>query len=224
VITSASLGGGALTPEELSEVLSRADKKRIAQLLKRGVCIPLFFPGDCAFDNAIVVVGDLTDREESEWIGRIRSKLSVPCGKLLITCGGGDDQELKAAMSGKGYPDYRDYFKQIAVPPGDYLAEVYAFVSSMTVDFYFEEGEPLEEWFRRTRPGQDLPLWLQYFNQGRAIGELGDDLVSYILRLSPLASEPELPRLVDEIGWCGEFDFRRPDLCPLGIPRSALRW
>lgn len=58
--------------------------------------------------------------------------------------------------------------------------------------------------------------------QDSAAGELSDELVSYILRLLPLKTEPPLPELVSEIGGCGEFEFRRPALCPLGISRAAL--
>ena len=222
VLSSASLGGGGLTPKQLADILGQGDELGIAELLKRGVCVPMFFPGDCALDSAIIVLGDLTEQEEAEWIGCIRSKLSIPCGRLLIFCGGGDESDIEGAISGKGLSNYKDYFESISVPPGEYIVEIYAYVSSMSVDFYFEDDEPLEEWFHRTRPGVELPLWLEYFKAGRAIGELSDDLVSYIIRLAPLVTEPELPRLVDEIGWCGEFEFRRPALCPLGIPRAAI--
>ncbi len=220
VITSASLGG-SVTAEALADTLSRGDEQGIERLLAEGACLPLFFPGDCAFDSAIVVVGDLTEQEESEWIGRIRSKLNVPDGKLLILCGGGEADFTRGAMTGKGVNGYTSYFTTIDVPPGNYLLEVYAYVSSMTVDFYFEDDEPLEEWWQRTRPGQQWPEWLRVFKAERAIGELSDRLVSCLLRLSPLTTEPPLPKLDDELGWCMEFDFRRPERCPLGIPRSA---
>lgn len=222
VITSSSLGGTGLTPDDVASELREADEAKTAKLMKLGVCVPIFFPGDCAFDNAIVVIGDLTEQEQSEWIGHISSKLSIPCGKLVVLCGGGEEDFLEAAISGKGYNGYKDYFQIIEVPPGEYLVEVYAYVSSMTVDFYFDEGEPLDEWFRKTRPGMDLPKWLQTFKSEGYIGGLGNKLVSYILRLSPLVSEPPLPKLVDEIGWCGEFEFRRPAVCPLGIARASM--
>ena len=50
-ITSASLGGGGLTPQEISDVLGEGDGRKVEELLRRGVGIPLFFPGDCAFDK-----------------------------------------------------------------------------------------------------------------------------------------------------------------------------
>lgn len=222
VITSASLGGSGLTLKEVSDDLGAGDEAKTEELLKRGVCVPIFFPGDCAFDNAIVVIGELTEQEESEWIGRISARLNIPCGKLIVLCGGGEEDWMEAALSGKGVDGFKDYFQIIKVPPGEYLIEIYAYVSSMTVDFYFEEGEPLEEWFHSTRPGMNLPKWIQTFKEDGFMGELGDKLVSYIVRLAPLETEPPLPKLVDEIGWCGEFEFRRPELCPLGISRAAM--
>ena len=222
LITSASLGGSDITSAEIADIVGRGDELEVTDLLQKEICIPLFFPGDCAFDNAIAVVGDLTEQEANEWIGRISWKLSIPCGKLLIVCGGGDEDDLAAAISGEGYEGFDDYFETLDVPPGEYLVEIYAYVSSMTVDLYFRDDEPLSEWFYQTHPGVELPRWLQQFNTGRAIGELGDELVSYLIRLAPLEAEPPLPKLVSEIGWCGEFEYRRPEICPLGISRSTL--
>ena len=61
VLTSTSFGGSNLSPSQISEKLQTADNKVMNQLLQEGVCFPLFFPGDCALDNAIIVIGDLTE-------------------------------------------------------------------------------------------------------------------------------------------------------------------
>ncbi len=220
VITSSSFGGSSLTPQILPELLQNGDEKVINQLLGEGICLPLFFPGDCALDGAIFILGDLTLIEEQEWIGRIQSKLKIPCGKLLVVCGGGSPEDFEGAIAGNGINGYTDYFCVLDVPKGDYLVEVLAYVSSMSVDFYFEENEPLTEWFYRTRPGEILPQWLETFQSKGYIGELSDQLLTYIVHLTPLIDEPSLPTLISEIGWCGEFKFRRPEICPRGIPRS----
>ncbi|AIE76237.1 hypothetical protein [Synechocystis sp. PCC 6714] len=220
VLTSSSFGGSSLTPDTLSQLLRNADGEAISQLLSKGICLPLFFPGDCAFDGAVFIVGDLTTLEEQEWIGRIQSKLTIPCGKLLFVCGGGSPEDFEGAISGNGINGYTDYFHILEIPPGDYLVEVLAYVSSMSVDFYFEENESLTEWFYQTRPGETLPQWLETFKSTGYIGELSDELLTYIVHLTPLVDEPSLPTLISEIGWCGEFEFRRPEICPRGIPRS----
>lgn len=202
VLTSTSLGGSGLEPEEISEVLSGSDEQKIAELLRAGVCIPLFFDGDCALDGGtLFVLGDLTAQEEHNWIGRLSWKLNIPCGKFVILCGGGDADELADAISGNPpQPDYQ-IFQVVDVPPAEYLVEVYAYLSSMTVqrslhsydkNWNLSENEALRQWYQENRPG---------------ILNLG-----YIIRLVPLETEPPFPKLVSEIGWCGEFEFRQPEL------------
>ena len=202
VLTSASLGGSGLTPEEVSGALGRADEQAIKELLRRGVCIPLFFDGDCALDNnTLVVLGDLTVQEEHDWIGRLSWKLNIPCGKFIIHCGGGDEDELADAISGNPpQPNYQ-IFQVIEVPPGEYTVNVYAYFSSMTVQLSLQEydenwnlkdKEVLRQWYQNNRPGCDG--------------------LGYIIQLVPLETEPPFPKLVSEIGWCGEFEFRQPEL------------
>jgi hypothetical protein len=223
VLTSTSLGGSNFTPQEIAAILRGGGSSSESEnLLQQGVCMPLSFPGDCALDSAIFILGDLTEQEENEWIGRIIWKLNIPCGKLVILCGGGDPGEFEHAVSGEPPEKHYQIFQVIEVPPGEYLVEVYAYVSSMTVDFYFEEDESLETWFQRTRPGLELPLWLQHFREQGFMGDLDHELVSYLIRLAPLQAAPQLPQPVAEMGWFEEFEFRRPELCPLGIKRSVI--
>ncbi|HSM84445.1 MAG TPA: hypothetical protein VLS96_22350, partial [Nodosilinea sp.] len=100
VLTSTSLGGSGLQPKELSDTLAQADEPAITDLLRRGICIPLCFDGDCALDSVTtVVIGDLTAQEEHDWIAKITGQLTIPCGKMVILCGGGDADELAHAIS-----------------------------------------------------------------------------------------------------------------------------
>ena len=202
VLTSASLGGSGLQPEEVVNVLTGADNQAMEDLLRRGVCIPLFFNGDCALDNnTVFVFGDLTEQEEHDWIGRLSWKLNIPCGKFVILCGGGDADELADAISGKPPEPNYQIFQVIEVPPAEYLVEVYAYLSSMTVQLALEGydanwnvqvDEALKQWYQENR--------------------LGTPDIGYIIRLVPLETEPPLPKLVPEVGWCGEFEFRQPQL------------
>lgn len=198
LLTSTSLGGSGLTAEELSNALGQADEPVIKSLLMRGICIPLFFDGDCALDgHTVIVLGDLTEPEEHNWIAKLAWKLAIPCGKLVIHCGGGDANELAYAIAGNSpEPNYR-IFQVIDVPPDEYLVQIYAYLPSMTVQLSLEEYDKrgnlkentaLKEWYQRHRPG------------------LAD--VGYIIQLTPLKAEPSLPELVPEIGWCGTFKFR----------------
>lgn len=202
VLTSVSLGGSGLNPEEVSNALGRADEHEIEELLRRGICIPLFFNGDCALDNnTLIVLGELTEEEEHDWIGRFSWKLNIPCGKFTILCGGGDESEFAHAVSGNPPEPNYQIFQVIEVPPGEYLVEVYAYLSSMTVqlslqeydkDWNLQENEVLRQWYQEHRPGCSS--------------------VGYIIRLVPLETEPAFPKLVPDVGWCGEFEFRQPEL------------
>ncbi|UBF24878.1 hypothetical protein K9N68_24960 [Kovacikia minuta CCNUW1] len=198
VLTSESLGGSGLSPEGVSDTLGRADEPEIEGLLRQGVCIPLFFDGDCALDSSTVfVLGNLTAQEEHDWIARLSWKLNIPCGKFVILCGGGDPEEFAHAISGTPPKEHYEIFQVIDVPPDEYLVEIYAYLPSMTVQVSLEEydehwnlkeNKALEEWYQSNRPGH------------------AD--VGYIIRLVPLETDPPFPKLVSDIGWCGEFEFR----------------
>ncbi|NJL43108.1 MAG: hypothetical protein HC935_06750 [Pseudanabaena sp. SU_2_4] len=72
-----------------------ANAPEIEALLRQGVCIPLYFEADCALDGfTLFVIGDLTEEESDEWIGKFVAKLNVPCGKLVLLCGGGDEEMI----------------------------------------------------------------------------------------------------------------------------------
>ncbi|MDX2273031.1 MAG: hypothetical protein NW237_13935 [Cyanobacteriota bacterium] len=199
VLTSLSLGGSHLTAEQLSEQLRGGDAQTIRILLQEGICLPLFFDGDCALDHATTfVVGDLDETEEQNWIGCLTSKLHIPCGKLLLLCGGGDPNELEEILSGKPPAPHYVIFQVIEVPPQTYRVDVYAYLSSMTVqqslsyyDQHFEEIVDQErlDHYLANRPG--IP---------------GTD---YIIQLRPCQGEVPLPELVPELDWGGVFQFRR---------------
>ncbi|MBD1911667.1 MULTISPECIES: hypothetical protein [unclassified Leptolyngbya] len=201
VLTSSSLANSGLKPEELATILGESEPSHIEDVLRRGICIPLFFDGDCALDNhTIFVLGDLTEAEERDWIGRISWKLSIPCGKLILQCGGGDEEDLAHAISGRPPEPNYQFFQVIDVLPGEYQVNVYAYLSSMTVQVFLhpfieaedrmQRYEAMEAWYKTHRPGPPD--------------------IGYIIQLTPLEQEPPFPDLVPEIGWCG-FEFREPD-------------
>jgi hypothetical protein len=202
VLTSASLGGSGLTSEEVSNALIQSDDQKIEELLRRGICIPLFFNGDCALDNnTLIVLGELTEQEEHDWIGRLSWKLNIPCGRFIILCGGSDPEEFADAVSGNPpQPNYQ-IFQVIEVPPGEYWVDVYAYLSSMTVQLSLEEYD--ENW--KLKDNDELRQWYQ-------VNRPGFPDIGYIIKLVPLEAEPPFPKLVPEIGWCGEFEFRKPEL------------
>ena len=221
VLSSTSLGGSGMSADDIAAMLESDSEAHKRQLLQDGVCLPLFFPGDCAMDEALIVVGDLNEQEEAEWIGRVRGKLEIPCGTFMLMAGGNLPQDFEEALAHFQAPNpHAVHAVKVSVEPGTYLVEVYAFVSSITVDEAWydigEDDEPIIDWWRRTRPGQEPPPWLVAYLRERYV-DLEGDFVPYIIRLTPSTEEIPLPALEDEIKWCGVFERRRPPLCPLGI-------
>jgi hypothetical protein len=197
LLTSASLGGSGLTAKEVEEILFAENKgKTTERLLKKGVCLPVCFPGDCALDDAtLFVLGDLTEAEEQSWMARLRWKLKVPCGKLILGCGC-LAEDLEPALAGEAPdPDY-ELYQVIDVPPNEYLVEIYAYFSSQTVQVALEDRDEYDE---------------EDFDAGEEFEEADSkhreyDGAAYVIRLTPLESEPVLPET--ESGWLENFEFR----------------
>jgi hypothetical protein len=199
LLTSSSLGGSGLTPTQVSETVSSGDCEGIKNLLNSGIAIPLFFPGDCALDNnTLFVVGELTQEQERDWIAKIECKLNIPCGKFVILCGGADPEELEHAISLQPTKPHYTIHQVIDLPADEYLVEIFAYYSSMTVQLSLEEYDSglnmkenveLKAWYEKNQPGVDG--------------------IGYIIRFSPLhGRELTLPELDDESGWAGVFEFR----------------
>lgn len=210
VLSSASRGGKAISDADLAEALSGTSS---AGLIESGVVMPLVFEGDCALGDVVVVVGELGEREAAEWVARLSSRLQIPCGKLLVLAGGGDPYDWENAASTE--PDDDSVFAWVAVPPGEYLVELYAFASSMTAAHHFQP-EAFREWFARTRPGMAPNDYVQALCEGNGY-DLNDSYLDYLIRLKPW-SESDVAQLTSpEDGWLSKFFFRQPELCPLGI-------
>jgi hypothetical protein len=189
LLTSHSLGGSGIDPHALADILGSPGERQMNDLLRKGICLPLAFEGDCAMDGeTLFVVGDLDARHEQAWIARLTGKLSIPCGKFLMLCGGGDGDGLARAISGK--PADEDYFiyQTIEVPPGDYRVDVLAYLDSDTVMFMDDDSD--EDAIRK-----------KYAHLPKV-----DE--RYVVRLTPLDGDLPLPPLVDEVNWPGVFAFR----------------
>ncbi|NNE66141.1 MAG: hypothetical protein HKN33_06200 [Pyrinomonadaceae bacterium] len=225
VLSSSSLGGGGLGIPEFSEKLQSEDVSVINELLRKGICLPLYFGCDCALDNAIFVVGDLNEREEAEWIGRIRLNLEVPCGELMLM-GGGLEEDFETALPNFEPPDpHFRFFQKLKLEPGSYLVEVYAFLGSYPVNEEWEELEnenEMDEWWEASRPGEAKPEWISFFNDDEYVDSEEFEFIEHIIRVVPSSGEVPLPGLDEETKWVGEFEMRRPELCPKGLKREDV--
>lgn len=186
VLTSASLGGSGLTPSQLSELVLNGSADDIAPLLDQGICLPILFESDCALDrNTLFVIGDLTHHEENDWLARLTWKLNIPCGKLILLCSCVAEDVAQAIA---GIPPKEDFviFQVIDVPPDFYKVDIYAYPSSTTV--------------LMTLSDEEYEAYNDYDDEGNLTS------IGYIIRLSPLQEELQLPETND--AWLDNFTFR----------------
>lgn len=201
VLTSSSLGGSMLTPKQIADLVLDGSAQEIAPLLTQGICLPVLFDSDCALDRqTLFVLGDLTPEQEQTWQARLTWKLEIPCGKLILLCSCTAD-DLAHAISGQPPQEDFEIFQVIDVPPNSYLVEIYAYPSSATVLMTLSDADYAEYETTMLEPDYD------------DAGHL--TLVSYIIRLSPLKDELELPPM-DDHAWLSTFTFRERG--------QGLRW
>jgi hypothetical protein len=63
VLLSQSRGGSGMDPHKLADILGDGDVDPMKDLLRRGICLPIYFGTDCAMDSATsFVVGELERR------------------------------------------------------------------------------------------------------------------------------------------------------------------
>jgi len=223
VLTSSSLAGSGMSAEVLAERLQSEQPEEILDLARLGICLPVYFDGDCALDHAVVVIGDLTEQEESEWFARIQGQLNIPCGEFLLM-GGGLEEDFETALPNAAAPDpHFVFFQKFKVPAGRYLVEIYAFLNSMSGAIIWEKWPDHEvlaaQWLAS---GERLPEWLFYFLRGEYYDAEKAGLQDYIIRLLPLDGPIDPPELVPDANWFGVFDVRRPVAFPRGISRAGL--
>jgi hypothetical protein len=203
---------GAPVPE-----LARHDHRTragLTQLLKQGLLLPL----ELAQDDSFVVrfrLGQPDRQEAVEWTGRVVGRLHLPHGRVM--CNGA----------------------VVAVPPGEYLAEVCCYLPHSNAHYCLEwaqwmaeDDEPLEDYWARTRLGQDAPDWLD------DSGDSEDKYVEFLvrlavppkrLRLPALSPDAGWPKYRERTGWRGEdgrwrpvWECRKTARCPLGIRAGAV--
>ena len=214
-LTSRSLGGSH-TPEEVAAIIDGKDVAAAQRLVDGGAVLPLAFEGDCMLDDAVFVVGELSEEERQQWVGRIRTRLNVPCGKLVLMGGG---------MTAEDYdPAWSSGYAVVEVEPGEYDVELLFYPGSYrAMEFLGEDAEELGRWFRETRPGEAEPAWLKAVRDEDDTFER-DSLVGYLVHVSPAQGTAERPQ-VEAVQYTGNFvektELRRPERFPVGLDRAA---
>src|SRR5688500_2595894 len=92
--------------------------------VRQGVVIPIQLVQDDPF-TVRGLLGELSEAEEQEWVGKIEWKLKVPCGVLAIEGGLDPDTEDEPEEDDNKYVYFVD------IPSGDYRVVVYTYFHSI---------------------------------------------------------------------------------------------
>jgi hypothetical protein len=214
-----SLGG--LTPAGLARVWMGEGDESVGDLVKRGAMMPMDLYQD---DGYLVrfILGELTEQEEAEWVARARGRLEVSCGQVLVSgiLTPDFDREFASIMPAEANGSYWAG-AYVEVPPGSYQVEVYGYAPGdlssgwglITDPGLFGKHPGIKpekalDYFRRTRPSETPPAWIKDESEEGSY-------VDFIVRLAPLTGDAPGPEL--EEGGAVKWEFRKPDICPIGI-------
>ena len=219
MVAPMSLGGRQY--EDLFDVFD--DEEQLRKMIESGAMMPMSLYQDDGY-LVRVVMGDLNEQEASEWTARVKWKLNIPCGQLLVT-GALDNEDGFEAMKDGDESWLGGY---VEVPAGQYGVEVCSYapgdlstgwgqIENFDGKGLFEPTEGIEpekpsDYFARTRPEEDLPAWIRddgYVREG--------EYVNFVVRLAPLTEDLPMPELDLEAGDLLKWEFRKPEKCPLGL-------
>lgn len=184
-----------------------------------------------------VVLGDLNPQEAEEWVARVRWKLDLTCGEMVVS--GILDEDVDEFMSMPSATNLEEGGTlqcYVEVPPALYQVEVYSYPPGDLSTGWDQivnnklfpatagiESESLADYFHRTRQLSEMPPWIacelatgkenfsELYQQARDA-----HYIDFVVRLTPeIDQDLPLPKTNDDnsIQW----EFRKPVKCPLGI-------
>ena len=80
-----------------------------------------------------------------------------------------------------------------------------------------------EKWWDESRPGIERAEWIEFFADEEYVDGEDLELQEYLIRITPLKEEVPLPPLDEDYKWVGDFEMRKPKLCPKGLKSSKYR-
>lgn len=180
----------------------------------------------------IVVDEPLDGEEHSQWLGVVRAALQLADGRLAV-CGG-----VAWILDGGRWT--QPLARVVELPAGLYRATLYCHAPAPNGRWCAEQAgahEALGAWFRRTRAGEPMPVWLHNrcvddpsLDPGRAASwrraeELaGGEAIDFVLHLESLpAGAAVADAHAPEDGLWQPRECRRPELFPLGIAPAGAR-
>lgn len=193
-----------------------------------------------------VVLDELTPQEEEEWVARVRWKLNLTCGAMIVS-GIFDEEQSMSMPSVDDLEDDADILQcYVEIPPALYQVEIYSYApgdlstgwGQITNPDLFpaEPGiqpESIQDYFLRTRQMNEIQPWIAYeiteeLEEKRKILSTLNNIsyVNFVIRLSPIIDDNlPLPK-IDDQGSMIAWEFRKPEKCPLGIlaNKQLKRW
>jgi hypothetical protein len=183
-----------------------------------------------------VVIGELNPQEQEEWVARVRWKLNLSCGAMVVSgILDEDEDEFQNLPSASELQNDDGLQCYVEVPPGIYQVEVYSYAPGDLSTGWGQiinprlfkpqpgiEAETIKDYFLRTRKEEEISAWIGYEitedekkKQEYYQAAVEENYIDFIIRLSPVIEDLPLPNL--EAGGCVAWEFRKPEKCPLGI-------
>ncbi|GAB4455657.1 MAG: hypothetical protein OHK0029_12200 [Armatimonadaceae bacterium] len=196
------------------------------EAIHAGMFLPIQLVQDDGFNVRIVIDEPLNPDEEEMWVDRWAAKLVIPDGTLTIAS------------------------ESIAVPSGEYRLDFLTYLPGVNGFYGMESNasgsESLAAYFRRTRPDEPFPWWLQAicmddpredtehqaeWDDSEFDYDTGPAYIDFVIHLTPWEQRPPdrtpipPPLSEDEVayGWIPVMVHpRKPEKCPLGLVAQEL--
>jgi hypothetical protein len=237
-------GGFSVVSGSAVDRIIEDQRQNDEQFVRAHEALLLLLVGDDSLPVRIVVDEPLREDEKREWLARIRWRLNVLDGRVLVM--GGFDPDVLGWWRDEHAPDEDGRGVAVAqVAPGTWDLDVYTYVGSMNGNTLLEQGPaPVGTWFRRDHPDRAFPLWLAhildyggaedpgYEDQWRhskesvADGTLVIDantrgFVGLLFHFHKRPADEELDPYPDAGWFDSEAGARMPERCPLGIATTV---
>ncbi|HEX8247287.1 MAG TPA: hypothetical protein VF599_03805 [Pyrinomonadaceae bacterium] len=203
--------------------------KGLEDLVLRGAVLPLALYQDDGY-SVRVCLGDLTAEEQSQWTSKVTWKLNLASGKMVVS--GVCDEDLDDDLADFPVAEQNgEYWAGclVEMPAGEYEVSVYSYPPGdlaggwMRIEqpdlfracFGAADGLQYEkplEYFKRTRPEETPPDWIKK-------GFEEADFLNFLIHLAPLSAELKTPLF--EPDGCLLWEYRKPEICPVGIIPEA---
>jgi hypothetical protein len=219
LFTSSSMRGRGISPGAAAWTAA----------VNAGDLLPLAVESEDSANVRVVVAEPLQEDEPTDWVGIVRSSLRVPDGSLAL-CGG-----IAYVLESNAWAV--EHVRVVDIPAGLYQATLYCYASAPNGRLSVERSgsdEPLGTWFRRTRPGEIMPVWLHNLcvndpsadpghaaEWRRAREKRGGTVIDFLLHLEATDGAMTIaPATAD--GFMEATECRRPEMFPMGVPAIGL--